>query len=373
MPTLLLKFGIVLEEFGTDSYKDRKEDRYHGPLFHKWLPDGQKDALTLNTGDPNTTLKVWFERKGIVKNGHIIFDYKRQEVDPDIIPKQQVLDAGPLRGKLEIQSLSNEQIAAVQENKVGDPQYIALGKRIIKLVYPPFSRLINTLRTNYGQYWIKDLERWDSRNQSLGGYLYSTIYTEWSIDDGNTWSKFIPTDLRFGMTILDRPAKRGYEDYLTSEDWNNVGELINEGYEPSPAAFVLTRAIELFDQKHFKQSLIEGVTALEIGLGEFARRKIKGDKQITERIKSFWELSLPAKLIIIGSISGEFPIEDIQAVIKAIEARNKAVHEGSELSENIYPYSLQLLHTVASLIYGPKHKLPAYRVIVLPGEREKES
>ena len=89
MTTMLLKFRINLE-----LYELQTLNRNHGPLFHRWLPDGQQDSIVLDTGHPNSDLEVWFERRGFVDDGWIRFDYKRREVDPEIMSKQGVLDAG---------------------------------------------------------------------------------------------------------------------------------------------------------------------------------------------------------------------------------------------------------------------------------------
>ena len=153
MSTLLLKFGIHLEKYELPTVA-----QHHGPLFHRWFPDGEKDAIILNTGDPNTKLKLWFERWGYIDNGWIKFSYKRREVDPKIIPTQAILDAGPLLGLLEIRGVAEEELTPLRENKVGDARYISLAKKVVKLLHPTVARFLNILRTNYGQYWIQDLD-----------------------------------------------------------------------------------------------------------------------------------------------------------------------------------------------------------------------
>lgn len=113
MLTLLLKFKINLEEYDVSTYS-----QHYGPLFHRWLPDGEKDAIVLDTGDPNAELKVWFERLGFKDKDFIEFDYTRREVDPETIPKQAILEAVPLMGLLKIQALSEEESTPLRENKV---------------------------------------------------------------------------------------------------------------------------------------------------------------------------------------------------------------------------------------------------------------
>ncbi len=81
MEILLLKFARPL---ATPS----ELVRLHGPLFYRWLPDGEKNAITLSTNDDNANLKVWFERYGFVDGGFVRFSYDRREVTPDIIHTQ---------------------------------------------------------------------------------------------------------------------------------------------------------------------------------------------------------------------------------------------------------------------------------------------
>jgi hypothetical protein len=68
--------------------------RLNGPLFHRWLPDGEKDGITLNTQVPNTSLRVWFKRWGFVSDGQIEFKLNEEKVDSGIMSKQGVLEAG---------------------------------------------------------------------------------------------------------------------------------------------------------------------------------------------------------------------------------------------------------------------------------------
>src|SRR5579864_6811086 len=185
MPTLLLKFYVYLKRL----YAMRN---FEGPLFHRWLPDGEKDALVLDVGTENALLKVWFERRGFLEGGLIQYDVTRKEVDPAVIATQAALTAGSLFGSLEIQGLTEEEVTPIRENKIGDASYITLGDRVInKLIYPSVNRFITTLRGKYGQYWIRELPKWDSRNGTLGAYCHSLLL-KWSLDQGATWSDFLP-------------------------------------------------------------------------------------------------------------------------------------------------------------------------------------
>ena len=62
MPELAITFIIALEnEFDTTLRL------HHGVCFHRWLPDGESDAITLPVGWPGAELRVWMRRTGYVR------------------------------------------------------------------------------------------------------------------------------------------------------------------------------------------------------------------------------------------------------------------------------------------------------------------
>lgn len=350
MATLLLRFGITLEDYNLPEI-----DRHHGPLFHRWLPDGEKDSIVLDTADPDAELKVWFERRGFVEGGFIEFDYGRRELDPELIPKQAVLDAGPLLGLLQIQGLSKRVLASLGQDKAGDAEYVALGKRVVKrLLCPPVSRFIDTLRTNYGQYWIRRLEEWDSREESLGSYC-SLLGLSWSLD-GQTWRDFRPDE---DVIRITGRLQRHFPGYLTREGWLELGEAVRERYEPSLGAFILAGTHQLLDQGNMRHALIEGVTALELALGDLIRRKLGTAESLVDSMSAFWNLPLPARVITVAAISGKIDSQDMEHTIKAIEMRNKVVHEGWSPSNEAGVHLPGLLNTVAALLPGPAFRFPS--------------
>src|SRR6266581_4241758 len=112
MPDLTLEFDIPLAGFGP-----RELFEANGPLFSRWLPDGQSDAVVLDTGDGDVELHIWFERLGFVgDNGFIHFDERRREVPEELMSRQAVLEAGDLRGKLRLRGLFQNEYDAVVNN-----------------------------------------------------------------------------------------------------------------------------------------------------------------------------------------------------------------------------------------------------------------
>jgi hypothetical protein len=169
----------------------------NGPIFHRWLPDGEADALVLDTPDANARLKVWFDRTGYLEtaDGNLIrFDPSRREVDPEIVAEQAMLDAGPIRGLLTIELFDPVIVQVLRDNRTNDDEYVAFGKRVVKLLYEPLATAIEVLRIRYGQYWIAPLERWDSRTRTLGAYCISVLHLEYTLDEDLDWRKFLPDD-----------------------------------------------------------------------------------------------------------------------------------------------------------------------------------
>lgn len=175
MAPLLLRFVVWL-------YAGRDTGPV-GAQFHRWLPDGEKDRLTL-VNQLDRIVSVWFERRGYMLGGLIRYDRSRKEVDATVIPRQGRLEAGNLRGKIELYHVPGDICAAIQQGQKGDALYVTFARRVTKeVLFPPVSRFINTLRSNYGQYWLQEFKPWDSRRETLGAYCREFLL-EWSLDHG---------------------------------------------------------------------------------------------------------------------------------------------------------------------------------------------
>jgi hypothetical protein len=358
MSTFLLRFGIVIIDNESEFYQFNKL-RHHGPLFHRWIPNGETDAIELSTGEEDAFLQVWFERRGFVEEGLIKFHPDRLEVDETLIPKQGILDAGPLFGLLKICNLSSEDLETLDKSKTEYREHKAFGKRVVSLIYAPVSRFIKTLRTNYGQYWLKDLAKWDSRDFSLGYYFDGIIQSKYSVDDGKTWFQFRPT--KYAITESAIASILPYNEYLTEEDWKVLQNISKLKYEPSAATEILARAYKFLKQDRIKQAVIEGVTALEIAINEVVRQALGNNAALLKSIQAFWQLPLPTQVVTLTSITGGSPLQDVESAIKIIEIRNKAVHEGLfPLPENTKEELTKLLKVTANLLPSPKLKFPSY-------------
>lgn len=351
MPNLLLKFYVFLDQ----QINWRK---YDGPLFHRWLPDGEKDAIDLYTGFPNTGLKVWFERRGYVEGGFIQFDISRKEVDPAIIPTQAALYAGSLFGLLEVQDITDGEASCLLNQLTEDPIYLALCETVVdKIIQPCVSRFIDILRTKYGQYWIREPEGLDYKKRSLNNRC-NLLRLQWSLDSGMTWFNLTPnaSTARTHATFVIG-TKESFQQYLTQKDWKDLASLSHKEFNPPLGAFILSRARQLFEEENYKYALIEGVLALEISLAHFIKKNFdKHSSPTRSELENILHLEDQLRMIANNVV---LPKNHLKLAIQAIRVRNKAVHEYLIPDEQVKPKIKALLTVVALLNFGQKYKLPS--------------
>lgn len=348
---LRIRFIIDLENYDIDDLVRPK-----GPLFHRWLPDGRTDAIIVPVRDERNQLEIWFERKGYVKNGWIEYDGNRKEIDPAIMQRQAKLDAGHLRGEAIYVHVSPEELSAICENEIGSREYITLGKRLVDFLHEPLSRFIDLIRTQYGQYWLRELPPWDSRTQSLGYYCSTVLRISWS-DSGASWRNFRPTESEATFESSMLPG-RGYSEYLTEEDWRRLQKSFTPSQQVSLALRLSGRAHELYDSGHIRESFVQGVTALELAMNDQMQRGSKGNEQISKSLSQFLTLPLPTQVSVLATVTGISKTIRLDGVLQAIDIRNKIVHEGYSPSEGNKHLLFTLLQGVAAFLGLDEHKTP---------------
>jgi hypothetical protein len=306
-------------KFGTWIYGHAEADRIKGPRFHRWLPDGERDALHLQTEEPTATLRAWFRRLGKMDRSLIQFA-QESTFDPSVISRQGVLDAGPLYGQLDLE-IADEEISSLR-TRSSEGERVA--KRLLRLIEPPVSRLISILRVQYGQYWLMPDLKWDSRTRSLQNAI-SGLHLEWRNPETDKWERIVVGENALNMTA-SVAGRVYYDGFVTAQDWRGLESLVNSGREPSAAVVQIGATHEALDQDDYRLALIEGVTACEHCINECIRPK---DAVLATAIQSFWGLPLPAQLVTVVSARGqEIDPKDVASALNTIDLRNKIVHEG---------------------------------------------
>jgi hypothetical protein len=351
VPKIIIKFVKSLEERGYGHFPTR-----YGVWFHRWLPDGEKDAIILESGHYDAKVKLWFARFGRVENGRIVYDEKLKEVDPDVMTKQGLLESGNLFGKIESFEITADELRILEEKKIGDKIYKDLGRKVSKIIDPILVKFFYILRIYFGQYWLPEFEKFNSKNESIGYHL-RFLFMRWSKDDGKTWEEFDP-DHEHPVISVTMSEGKSFFDLVTKADWENLKTILKEDHANSLAAITLARTHQYLVERDIRHAFFEGIIALELAIEEFIKTKLEGNKALNENIQGFWNMPIAARLISIA-ISIGASNTDIENTITAIKWRNLIVHEGWE--PEFYPSKknlFSLLRITAKLLQGPKFKFP---------------
>ena len=348
MTTVLLQFKIHLYGHYTG---------FHGPSFHNWLPNGIDDALWLDTKIPNTKLKVWFDRRGYVNNtlGKIIeFDNDRSEVDETVMKQQVKLDAGNLYGELRIDDVADKQLESLKQKKNSSNEYMNFGKIFQRAIYSPVALFLNLLKIRYGQYWIPNIEKWDSNKESIGDYCLQ-FNIRWSCNDGSTWEWFKLAS----ETRLFGPPTTGSRDYnlLTKDDWSRIPTVLKNYQDESIAGETIAQSSKYLIDNELRHAIIDGVIALELTLTEFLTKKGQ-TKELKKKLAEFQqETSSTRQLILIGTLLG-WSANKIQNILDVIYVRNGIVHEGIIPDEPFRVKLKEMLEALSILLGGPEFRFP---------------
>jgi hypothetical protein len=332
----------------------------HGPIFTRWLPDGQKDAFALPTGGPDAEISVWFERRGYAKDKEIIYDVQKKEIDPALLKLNSRLDGGPLLGCLALKNVSMAEEQALQAGKQDEPDLIKLGKRVVGLITPTIRKLVQVLKVKYGQYWLADVDDWDSRTNSLGSFC-SSLQLRWSHDGTSNWNDFRPTA---NVTMLTGHFRTDYSFYPEEKDWPEVAALCASGYEPTTAGELLSHAHRLLDQGHLKYAIIEAVSALEVSLSEHVKTNYTGRARelLASDAKAGDTRRLPVRTALIAGMIPGIDRADLESALKIIEVRNNIIHEGKGADPSLGADVQALLRVVAGVLQVGRFKFAMLNV-----------
>jgi len=329
-----------------------------GPLFNRWVPDGRRDGIELTAEEDTNQLVVWFERRAERDGPFLKWKSNGSAFDDEIMARQAKLDGGPLRGELLWRNLTADEMAAITSNPVELNKefgqgvielapYVALGKRIVGFVQPRLSRFLEILRCQYGQYWIRTLEPWDSRAESLGSYC-AGINLCWNDDTSGAWFRFLPTNLSAISTPGALPG-RGNGEYLTEQDWRQL-QSHRCLQEPSLEVQLLGRASRLLDQSEYRQAYVEAVSALELALSRRLSSTTQTPLTLTALQSMIDRTSLRGLAAAVLLASG-FHHDDIEAVLQAVDTRNRVVHKGDEVDSS-GTLTLRILMRVTAQLLG---------------------
>jgi hypothetical protein len=227
---------------------------------------------------------------------------------------------------------------------------------INKFIYQPVNEFIENLRINFGQFWIRQIPNYDSRNYSLGYYASHVLNMKSSLDSGKTWKVVDPDSAEVSKVIFRANPPPDYRQLLTEEDWQFLSE---HSYSNKSSNVFLIRSHRLCEEGDLRLAFIEGVSALELSIHEFIRSRASS-KSLIKSSEAFYNLPLHTQLTILCSSLEPIPQEQIESSIKAIKIRNKIVHDGINPTDDKKTLLYDLLKTVSYLSGNEVRKFPSY-------------
>lgn len=324
-----LKFIIDLKEYSEDSSYNQG-----GLVFHQFLPENQKDKIVKNISEFDGEISFWFERrlKLINKGGpteKVFYDHKSKSEleDESIINEQSHIQVRFLFGSLTINNLPKSTLNIIMNDEVENEKYVEMGKKIVKTIYSHSNDLINLFKNLFRQYWIQNLEKWDSRTKSLSTYCKDSLYLKYSIDNGKNWKFFEPD--KHEDTILGG-TPRGpsiYLEYISKVEWNSIKELYKKSFKPSIISELISNAHKASSKGDLQKAFIIAVTAVELSIPHKLNSNFKINKRIKPEIQSFNQIPLKSKLGIVALSINKINSELIENAFKSLDIRNKIVHK----------------------------------------------
>jgi len=360
-------------KFQTDIISNKFKDEFyiHGPLFHRWFPNGEKDAIVLPTTKNKIEISVWFNRCGSVVNGFCMFSREKNEIDEKVMIKQGKLDAGRLFVKCKNIKIGDDAYNILNKNKIGDEKYKKLAKKLSKEIIPSVNSFIEVLKINFGQYWLQKLKPYDSRSGNLGHY-WSILFAKWKTLRGKKWHRFKPEEGKISLNVtVDDDC---YKNYLTKSDWEHIKKSLKDINKNIFATEILATAYELSDSGNLRYAFLEATLALELALNNFYKvykEKFQSDKDVYKQLNQFFNLSLASKFVTTSASIERFSISTVKNAVKAISIRNKIAHEGYFPKPNDKICLLDLLKITNEFLPSPgvrKIELTSSNCLRSPGK-----
>lgn len=300
---------------------------FDSPLvFHKWIPDGEQDAIVFDNGD--LKLRIWFD----VKCATWASPATREELSRTVnvhLYRAHVTAVCDISVALamHLQKKSLSQPIAPDSNV--ETEYNALGRSVHQAVAQRVNRLIEYAFSSKGQYWARRVH-FDEDNP--GQFFTKTQAIAFLAD--NRKFRFCPDNvIRIAVSLSDQQRS------ISPSDWDDIKRFVVNNSSTPIVGNLLARARELAGEGYERASILEAVSALEIRLNKFASER--DEDLLPDRLKARLESGRLSTLIEKVGLRGAFatiipfllsenemPLAILEQCRAAIETRNNVVHRG---------------------------------------------
>lgn len=227
--------------------------------FTKWLPTGDKHAITVN--EDSIELKLWFNIHSTAWASEV------QEIDLD---RHINVLAHRIYADIVVNGVNDNLVEYMQNRDYGEPtnpenrqlqeEYDELAWRIISLSLRTLNRLLGFIKSRWGQYWLLDYE-YDRGTM----YSYYATFKGKATIDNVQWFRFSPSSIDFRKLEWVSDTR-----YIRHEDWNEIQDYVVSKKKPPLVGSLLATAESLAANGHSRSAITEAITALEVALYGFA-------------------------------------------------------------------------------------------------------
>lgn len=343
MPTLTISLKIPFE---TDPSKEFGSEL----VFNHWFPDGLEHGIHIIDGD--LSIALWFDSSCIPSDKTV-----------DELRRYVHLGLRFVRVRVLLENIPEALLTYMQDPSLGETttgaynslkaEYKQLANRVLASVIKRVNRLIAAARTIKGQHWLQE-HTLDINRISNTCHSYECIGR---IDNGKAF-RFAPpsTDTIF---IL----QEGEGQYVSQVDWLEIQNFVIGEGKTDLVRELLAGASRLADVEHYRASLTEAVTALEVAVSAFSRAP-KADEAFGSHMAA--RLSVPslAKQVSHLGLSGTvnyllptilseeiLPTPIITACQEAVRQRQTVVHNGQrDVDEGFAKRSIVAIKQLCDLL-----------------------
>jgi hypothetical protein len=298
---------------------------------------------------------VWFERRTTLQNEFLHWDAQGNDFNADTMVRQDKIDAGNLFGEV-VLDITDVEYAAVLQNPIelgtqyGSsttevPAYTSLAKRLICEIQERVGRFIDTLREQYGQYWVPPLLAWDSRQESLGSYCARLGLCWWDEATGKRY-RFVPTNLSSTVFMTSGSREAG-QNYLCEADWRRL-QSTRCLASPSIEVQLLGQSGESLDRGNYLQAFVAAACALELAIARLVDVD-QGKIATKAAINSFFNQTTQSQIAVVLRVA-KLPVDDIEQVLQTVKIRNLAIHKGHKIMDREAQGLRHLIKIVARVL-----------------------
>lgn len=292
--------------------------------------------------------------------------------DPSCVPSERTVDelkryfnlaVRSVNVRVQLDGLPGALLGYMQDLEFGDPptdeqksldrEYEQLATRVLSSVIKRINRLLAAVRTIKGQHWLREQSLND---KSIRDWCLS-FDCRGRIDDGKEF-RFAPATVHPIFVTTGTGEK-----YVKESDWPQIREFVIGEGKTDLVRELLAGAARLAEEKHYRASLTEAVTALEVALSNFARAPKANEAfgscmaerlsvpALATQVKHFG-LSGTVHYLLPTILSEELlPTGIINACQEAVRQRQNVVHSGQRhLDEGIAHNSIVAIGQLCNLL-----------------------